>query len=251
MKNWYAWINNTQYGPYSWEELVRYTKEGRIQKTDYVWNPEYRGWISVDKVPGLLGAAENRQKAVPPIPTDFPASRGKKRRMVAVALFIVLLLLAATCFVGPRLLYTSVLSSYKLSEAQQHVADTLGPPSQFILSYIPRGPEENMELVRGEVWYYPDLCYQVTFMEGVIVSVEETDVQEQSTEGTGLRPGDFDFSMGYEETAACIGGDIELFDLELDIFDQSDLQVYLSEKALFAIEQGRLVYLQTFGWEGS
>jgi hypothetical protein len=46
---WYLHKGNTNYGPYTWEELCR----NRIEPTDLVWNDTMPDWVGADQVPGL------------------------------------------------------------------------------------------------------------------------------------------------------------------------------------------------------
>ena len=46
-----------QGGPYTWEELVGYARERRLEAGDFVWHDGYAGWVSPSEVPGLLPAA--------------------------------------------------------------------------------------------------------------------------------------------------------------------------------------------------
>lgn len=53
--NWYYGVNQQQYGPVSFEDLVRLVKEGRLLPTDLVWNPEMgEQWVEARSVPGLI-----------------------------------------------------------------------------------------------------------------------------------------------------------------------------------------------------
>ncbi len=50
-------------GPYSWEELVAYAREGRIQPADPVWHPQLPSWTTASAIPGLF---QTSQPASPP-----------------------------------------------------------------------------------------------------------------------------------------------------------------------------------------
>ena len=57
---WYAGRGNGSAGwkggPYTWEELVTYAREGRIASTDLVWHESLPEWIPAASVPGLFAA---------------------------------------------------------------------------------------------------------------------------------------------------------------------------------------------------
>jgi len=45
-----------QGGPYTWEQLVTYTRDGRVSPLDPVWHPSLPEWVPAQSVPGLFSA---------------------------------------------------------------------------------------------------------------------------------------------------------------------------------------------------
>jgi uncharacterized membrane protein len=53
--NWYYAVNQQQYGPVGFEDLLRLVKEGRLLPTDLVWNPDMgEQWVEARTVSGLI-----------------------------------------------------------------------------------------------------------------------------------------------------------------------------------------------------
>ena len=61
-----------QGGPYTWEQLVGYCREGRVAPLDPVWHPSLAGWVPAQNVPGLFSAPVSAP-APQPAPTPQPA----------------------------------------------------------------------------------------------------------------------------------------------------------------------------------
>jgi len=51
---WFLHKDGSQYGPYSWEQLCEFGREGRLQPGDNLWNSGMTGWIPAQEVEGLL-----------------------------------------------------------------------------------------------------------------------------------------------------------------------------------------------------
>lgn len=68
--NWYYGVNQQQYGPVSFEDLLRLVKEGRLLPTDLVWNPDMgEQWVEARTVPGLI-----LQGPPASVPVEAPAA---------------------------------------------------------------------------------------------------------------------------------------------------------------------------------
>jgi len=128
--------------------------------------------------------------------------------------------------------------------AEDEISDVFGPPDQFIVAYLPR---DGGELVRTEIWYYPEHEQKVTFVEGKVVSVDPMENPGTDVIYPDLMPGDFDFEMGYDDVMAVLGGEADEIDETPELLGEFDVQTYVNDSAVFAIEGGRLVYVQTIG----
>ena len=132
----------------------------------------------------------------------------------------------------------------KAQAIEDEVADVFGPPDQFIVAYLPR---DGGELVRTEIWYYPEHEQKVTFVEGKAVSVDLMENPGEDVVYPDLDPTQFDFEMGYEEVMAVLGGEADQIDETPELLGEFDVQTYVNDRAVFAIEGGNLVYVQTIG----
>lgn len=157
---------------------------------------------------------------------------------------LILLASAVGLIVILRLVFTFVTVN-PLSTAQQELVEVFGHPSQFSIAYVPGGTEDDEIAVRSEVWYYPDHGQQVTFLSGTIISVDEMPVEEAPVVYPDLHPEQFDIDMTLDEVAALAGPEVAL--VEAIPGDTGDLELYAGEGALFAMERGQLVFLQTIG----
>ncbi len=51
---WYMSREGSQYGPYTYEKLVEFARQGFVQPGDQVWNESLKGWARADSVKGLF-----------------------------------------------------------------------------------------------------------------------------------------------------------------------------------------------------
>lgn len=51
---WFLNRGGESYGPYSWEEMLSFAAEGRIEPHDLVWNREMTGWAPARDIGGLI-----------------------------------------------------------------------------------------------------------------------------------------------------------------------------------------------------
>jgi len=56
-EQWYLHKEGNQYGPYSWEELTAFAREGRVEPGDNVWNSTMAAWAPAAAVAGLIPRA--------------------------------------------------------------------------------------------------------------------------------------------------------------------------------------------------
>ena len=52
--DWYLSRGGNQYGPYTFEQLVQYARQGNVQPEDQVWNQSISGWTRAGSVRGLF-----------------------------------------------------------------------------------------------------------------------------------------------------------------------------------------------------
>lgn len=87
-------------GPYTWEQLVAYTLEGRVLATDLVWHSTITGWTPADRIPGLP------VRAIAPTPKAFRAHKRTGLAVTAAVLGGALVLAAigggAYLFIGSK-----------------------------------------------------------------------------------------------------------------------------------------------------
>lgn len=55
-EQWYLHKEGNQYGPYTWEELSSFAREGRVMPGDSVWHSGMAGWAPVQEVAGLMSS---------------------------------------------------------------------------------------------------------------------------------------------------------------------------------------------------
>lgn len=77
---WYCLVSGQQYGPVAREELVHWLRSGRVQASDYVWNPSMDDWKPASAVPGLVpegvGAGDSSPPQASPPPHLPPGGGG-------------------------------------------------------------------------------------------------------------------------------------------------------------------------------
>ncbi len=72
---WFMQREGNEYGPYSWEELQGFARDGRIQKDDMVKSEQMAEWARAAGVPGLFAApAKEAPPAAPASSTPQPAA---------------------------------------------------------------------------------------------------------------------------------------------------------------------------------
>jgi len=91
-EGWYILRGETQAGPYNWEQLHGFCREGHVASDDLVWQAEMPGWLPASSVPGLFpaGAATTASQTAagapsqghPTTPRTLSGTPGKKRGWV-------------------------------------------------------------------------------------------------------------------------------------------------------------------------
>lgn len=163
----------------------------------------------------------------------------------AVKWIIRLILLVAIIFAVGYVYFNYFENTKTLTEAQQDIISTLGPPEQFNLTYLPKGSDEGSEFIRYETWFYPSVKRKVTFMGGVVVATEELEIKDNAEyTPTRLKPQDFDFYSDLDDTKEQVG-EINLAPLEIPGFFGDGVETYASKDAMFVFENGYLTYMET------
>jgi len=143
-----------------------------------------------------------------------------------------------------------VFSKPSLSEDQKNTVKIFGYPSQFIITYLPRGDVDNPQLVRSEIWYYPKQQTKISFLAGKL-TFEEEYIFEENTENTTLKPEDFEFFLNFNDMCAIFGEEnIIPIDFIPGLYEEGEISTYLTNSALFIMESDQLTYFQTLGTEG-
>lgn len=139
----------------------------------------------------------------------------------------------------------------RLTGDQRRIVKTLGDPSRFTVAYLPLGEPGERQLVRTEIWYYPEHSQSVSFVRGRIVNVSEMQGDPVSAVYSGLKPWDFDVDMDAEAVAAATGGAAVRADVVPGLTAREGVDAYVSEMVVYALESGRLVYVQSLGQGGT
>jgi hypothetical protein len=142
------------------------------------------------------------------------------------------------------------------SEPQREIVDALGEPAAFQIAYLPADDIDDQgagSLRRVETWYYPEHEQQISFIDGVAVSVQGWEwAPESPAEYPALAPTDFHIDMTLDDVAAVLGiapGDIDELDIDPELTTTDDVRVYATSETVFTIERGVLTYVQTLGVE--
>lgn len=164
---------------------------------------------------------------------------------VVASVSVIIIVLSAVVVVG-----ASFLGKVRPGDTQEHTIATFGPPAYFVLEYLPRDDVDEGPLVRTESWYYPDHAQVVHFIAGAATAIDDLDGDNATY--LYLDPRLFDFEMTAEEIVDVLGEPAERIDDLLAASEgageqEADGEVYLSEHALFGVQDGVLLYLETFG----
>lgn len=85
---WYHSRDGEQYGPYSWEEVLYYYKEGNIGNEDLLWNQQQDSWIPAKEIPALKPGTETGKAHLDK--QDKPTEKKNKLAVFGIAGVIVL-----------------------------------------------------------------------------------------------------------------------------------------------------------------
>lgn len=86
-KKWYLHLNQTQYGPFSDDEIARFIKLGKVDSKTYVWCEGMPNWARLEQVPTLNRSSGNapppRSPSPPPVQKSLDKREGPRRPLVA------------------------------------------------------------------------------------------------------------------------------------------------------------------------
>jgi len=141
-----------------------------------------------------------------------------------------------------------------LSASQKDIVDLLGPPGLFKIAYLPVG-EQGKHLARYETWTYPQHSQEITFVGGELLASRDIklDIKEgEKITYSRLRPESFDLEMDFSRVAKVIGSsDFERVESLIEGFEEEGVKIYLDKNAIFYIQDGYLLYFETFATGGT
>lgn len=132
------------------------------------------------------------------------------------------------------------------ASAQEQTIEILGSPSHFSIQYLPQG-DAGDALIRYETWLYPDIGKKIVFIGGNIAYTDVLDPNIVPKAASGISPEKFHYEMTVEEINNELGETAEEVDFLPGISQDEGVVVYVSKKAIFATENGKLSYFQTLG----
>ena len=134
-----------------------------------------------------------------------------------------------------------------LSKDQKTILELYDYPKQFVITYLPRGDADNPQLVRSETWYYPEIEKSIAFLGGSF-AYEDIYKNDENLNTTLLKPQDFDFFLTYKDMEDIFGVEnIIPVNLLPVLYEEGTLATYITEEAMFIIENNQLTYFQTLG----
>lgn len=94
---WYLSRSGNRYGPYSWEEIAYYAREGNLQREDLAWSESLGDWTPVNQLPELSNLLPAQDIPAPP-----QEKKSNKSLYFGLAGAAVLILVTAF-FIFPRI----------------------------------------------------------------------------------------------------------------------------------------------------
>lgn len=158
-----------------------------------------------------------------------------------------LLVLVVIVYFAIFLYYNIFGQEDSYSSAQEEVRKEFGSPEQFMITYLPKGTEEDPELVREEVWFYPEAEKKIIFLGGE--KVQEILFQPtKKAEATSLESKDFTYYSSLEDIEQVVGK-VNLAEVNIPgfFYGEGEVETYASRQAVFIFEKGYLTYAQTIG----
>ncbi len=78
MPEWYLYKEGTKYGPYTWEQMCQFAREGRVLAEDNVWKSGMPGWTPTREITGLLPRQEEQTPVDEDMPRFMPGGNGEE-----------------------------------------------------------------------------------------------------------------------------------------------------------------------------
>ena len=75
---WFLHKEGSQFGPYTWDQLCAFAREGRVQPGDNVWNSGMAAWASAQEVTGLLTQKPVDEQKEEGAPKFLPGADGEE-----------------------------------------------------------------------------------------------------------------------------------------------------------------------------
>jgi hypothetical protein len=146
-EGWYWSRDGQQLGPYSWEQLCQFAREGRIHPADLIWHTALGKWATASQIPGLFGTAQSTPDRSP---IKTPAKRARltaPRLFVGGVAFVGLALVIAVALIATRAPAAGVPPAALSSPATSAPVQPAGVQSAAKFSVDARGGRfENGEL---------------------------------------------------------------------------------------------------------
>jgi len=82
-EQWYLGRSGKRYGPYSWEQLMRFSRENQIDRNDLLWREGMNSWLKANQVEGLFSQTGTGEE--PPAPAAAQPAFKKSRAGIIAA----------------------------------------------------------------------------------------------------------------------------------------------------------------------
>ncbi len=164
-KRWYLFIQDKYYGPYTKEQLVSFSIEGRIMPTDHIWDAEAEEWITAAQVDGLIFKDGFKKENV---------RKGKFKGLKAVVLISIALLAIAA---GGFLLNTTNNQSKFIAQEgfNELIRSTVGPEGGVLHS---KDNEIRLEIPAGALAQEAEIIIAVNEQPDIAGPNQASDLYE-------------------------------------------------------------------------
>lgn len=146
IEGWYWSRDGQRLGPYSWEQLGQFAREGRIQPADLIWHAGWGSWSAASQVPGLFGDIRPVPSRSSVGPTTKLARLTLPRLLVGAIIIASLILVVLVALVMMRPPETARPSKTPVA-AQPSVTPIAVQPSGVLSVSESGGHFENDEIV--------------------------------------------------------------------------------------------------------
>jgi hypothetical protein len=87
---------------------------------------------------------------------------------------------------------------------------------------------------------------KITFLEGRVFATEDFEYEGEVYK-TELVPWDFDINSSYNDVTSRLGGAVQSLEDLPGFFEPGQYESYISDEAIFVVEEPYLTYFQTLG----